>query len=244
MRMSTGPHLRAARRWRRGRLWAVLVTVALVAAGVALFQHRILFQHRAPGVAAEPVPGITTNGSVVATGEPRTDSAPLPPAPFVAARPTPEAAVALEVAADRLVIPSLGVDAPLLAAPLGEDGSLAVPDDPQQVGVSTIAAPVASSAGTTLLAGHVNMQRVPGALWKLSQILPGARIITTDHGGVRQEWIVDGLTVHPKQGLPDGLTNTTGRRRLAVVTCGGEVHDGQYEKNVIAWARSAPTSGT
>ncbi|WP_260266490.1 hypothetical protein, partial [Propionibacterium freudenreichii] len=87
MRMPTGPHLRAARRWRWGRLWVVLVTVALVAAAV------ILFQHRAPQVAAEPAPGIATNGSVVATGEPRTESAPLPPAPFVAARPTPEAAV-------------------------------------------------------------------------------------------------------------------------------------------------------
>ncbi|MCT3003602.1 hypothetical protein EFN30_11590, partial [Propionibacterium freudenreichii] len=68
-------------------MWVVLVTVALVAAAV------ILFQHRAPQVAAEPAPGIATNGSVVATGEPRTESAPLPPAPFVAARPTPEAAV-------------------------------------------------------------------------------------------------------------------------------------------------------
>ena len=212
---------------------ALLVVAGLVVALVGLFHYR---DHPA---AALPV---TTADSDIAPLS--AASAPVP-VPFAVSSPSPEPAWDVVVGPHRLVIPALAIDAPLVAAPIADDGALVVPDNPAIVGLSTLAAPLDAGSGTSLVAGHVNMNRTPGALWRLAQIRPGTRVITTSDRGERREWIVDELTVHPKDALPEGLTAAEGRRRLAVVTCGGSVRGGEYEKNVIAWAQpsSSQTDG-
>ena len=98
----------------------------------------------------------------------------------------------------------------------------------------------AASAGTTLLAGHVNYGGVNGALYKLASIKPGADVYTADNKGTVTHWRVFELTSVVKAALPQDIFTATGPRRLVIVTCGGSVlhlaGGNTYEDNVLAYA--------
>lgn len=188
------------------------------------------------------------------------NSAPLPSASFASATAVPSPAAPATITAsgsagasaslvdpdhlgpDRLFIAQLGVDAPIVDVPVSDAGALSIPADPADVGLAVDGAPLAAGAGSSLLAGHVNLDGVDGALWRLASITPGARIITTDHAGTRRDWAVDGLSSVVKAALPGGLASSTGSRRLVVVTCGGAVHNHEYDDNVIVTAHPAATT--
>lgn len=143
---------------------------------------------------------------------------------------------------DRLLIPSLGIDAPLVAEGLDTRGNLVVPGDPGTVGVWDGGPQLGAAEGTTLLAGHVDVAGMgPGALIGLSRVAPGAWVITTDGLGRGRAWRVDSLVVRGKDHLP--AFPATGVRRLAIVTCGGPLlrtpSGNTYRDNVIAFAMPA-----
>ena len=188
------------------------------------------------------------------------DAAPLPskqfsdvtataqPASAVAVKPLPADGQTTGVAVidpasmgpNRILIPSLGIYAEIIPVPV-DNGALVIPDQPRQVGLDESGPPPVAQQGSTLIAGHVNMAGTQGALANLAGIQPGARIVVTDASRVRTDWAVDGLTVVRKAALPTGLDRGDGPRRLVVVTCGGQVHNGQYDMNVIAYAH--PVNG-
>lgn len=141
--------------------------------------------------------------------------------------------------ADRLVIPSIGVDALLVPEPLDATGELVIPGDPEIVGRWDGGPGLDAAAGTTLLAGHVDVAGVgPGALVGLSRLTPGAWIVTTDAEARPWTWRVDSLIVTRKDALP--AFPAGGERRLAIVTCGGPLlstpSGNTFRDNVIALA--------
>lgn len=163
-------------------------------------------------------------------------AAPTPPAMPVSAAPT-------TYGPDRLGIPSLGVDAPLVPESASSAGDLVIPGDPTTVGRWRDGPGLDATAGTTLLAGHVSVAGVgAGALSGLYRLRPGDLIVTTDPAGRAQRWAVDALVVRTKDQLPDFPAQ--GPRRLAVVTCGGpllhEAGGNSYRDNVIAFASPVP----
>jgi sortase family protein len=162
---------------------------------------------------------------------------PLPPAEGSAATDSARAA-----GPNRLLIPALGVDAPVVAEPAHE-GALVIPGDPATVGRWVGSASVTSAIGTTLLAGHVSVDGRPGALSALARVEPSAVIVTTDGSGRPTLWRVVELQTRAKDDLP-GFP-VTGSRRLAIVTCGGPLRQTgasrSYRDNVIAYAVPAPT---
>jgi len=176
--------------------------------------------------------------------------APLPALPFdhrradTAEPATPVASPAHPAyGPNRLGIPSLGVDAPLVAEPVGAGGELVIPGDPATVGWWQEGPPLGASRGTTLLAGHVSVAGLgDGALAGLHRIEPGALVVTTDGAGRTRTWRIDALVVRAKDDLPD--FPATGPRQLAIVTCGGPLlrtpAGNTYRDNVIAYA--APVS--
>lgn len=150
-------------------------------------------------------------------------------------QPRPQAPVGDPV---RLEIPSLKVVAPVRRERLAAGGDLVVPGDPHSVGSWHGAPDTAASAGTLVLAGHVDSEGDLGALHPLSAVAPGATVELVDAAGRVESWRVDALEVRRKEDLPD--LPASGPRRLALVTCGGPVvrtgHGGGYRDNVIAWA--------
>ena len=174
--------------------------------------------------------------------------APLPAAPFdrrgVVEAATPATAEAPpSYGPDRLGIPSLGVDAPVVPEPVTEGGELVVPGNPRTIGRWGAGPDLASVSGTIVLAGHVNVAEVGlGALAELHRLAPGALVVTTDARGRPTSWRVDALLVRAKDDLP--AFPTDGPRRLAIVTCGGPLlrtpAGNTYRDNVIAFATPAP----
>jgi hypothetical protein len=161
-----------------------------------------------------------------------------------------------------LVIPKLGVDAPL--APTGavgapETASLTIPSDIQTVAwwdgtvqdghrIIQEDAPKPGQAGVAVIAGHIDSAAAgPGALFNLKDLTPGDGITIVGSNGQRANWTVSAAPETAlKTELPASLWVTTGPPKLAIVTCGGPFDSatGHYVDNVIVWATpsSAPLS--
>jgi hypothetical protein len=214
LRESTPP---ATRSWARRCLGAAVVVLALVV-GVAVAAW---LWPAATAVPAGPLP-----------------AADFSVAPAAAELDTVESdAMAAAAATDGrnwLMIPSLGVDAPIDAVDFSR-GSLYPPDDAGRVGLWTRGGGLAagSEAGTALVVGHVQTRSMPeGALYRLADVEPGAVVVTTDGAGTPSVWVVTELRTEPKTASHPDLFQMDGPRRLAIVTCGGA---GQ-QFNVIAIA--------
>lgn len=155
----------------------------------------------------------------------------------------------------RLIIPALGVNAPIApAGAIGAPGNaaLAIPSDIATVGwwdgvfragAHTVQekAPAPGQAGVALIAGHVDSAAVgPGALYKLGNLKPGDAITIIGSNGRSTRWTVSAVPdTALKTELPPALWVTTGPPELALVTCGGpfDTSTGHYLDNVIVWAR-------
>lgn len=172
------------------------------------------------------------------------DAAPVP-APFsVAAATRLPSELPANPGVNRLYIPSLGVDAPLVSVGV-KGGKLQVPPV-HQVGRYRGTSSADGSAGSTIIAGHVSWNGVKGALHQLADITPHATVITTDDVGTPTYWSVTGLTSLAKTDLSvdaqgaDTPFPSTGPPRLVLVTCGGVLDfDGThytYSDNVLATA--------
>ncbi|MEO7288822.1 MAG: class F sortase, partial [Jatrophihabitantaceae bacterium] len=94
-----------------------------------------------------------------------------------------------------------------------------------------------SPAGTVLLASHVNYAgQGAGVFASLYRVQPGALVVLTDRAGRASRWRVTGLDDPLKAKLDSGLFTAAGPRRLALITCGGRVIAGQYERNIVVTA--------
>jgi hypothetical protein len=154
----------------------------------------------------------------------------------------------------RLVIPSLDVRAPLVATgAVGSPGTaaLTIPRDVGAVGwwdgvvsngssQAKVAAPAPGEPGVAIIAGHVDSATAgPGALHDLARLRVGAVIRVVELAGRTTAWhVVASPQITAKTALPDTLFRTSGKPRLALVTCGGpfDAGTGNYRDNVIVWA--------
>jgi hypothetical protein len=137
-----------------------------------------------------------------------------------------------------LVVPVIGVRAPV--RPVDNlDGSLAVPDDPGQIGWWVGSAVPGSVTGTVVLDGHVDSVAGPGALFRLTDLRPGDTIMVATASGRRVTYAVTGRRVFAKTaGLPREVFSLDGGPRLAVITCGGAFDRAtrSYRDNVVVFA--------
>lgn len=141
-----------------------------------------------------------------------------------------------------LSLDPVGVQARILDATV-PNGVLTPPGDVHDVGIWLDGATLDAVAGTTLIVGHVNLVgQGNGALFELGTIEPGEVIRTSDAGGTTTAWRVTAVTSRPKSaGIEESvLAGPDGPRRLAVVTCGGELQFddgvGDYSDNVYLYA--------
>lgn len=123
------------------------------------------------------------------------------------------------------------------------DGVLTPPDDVSTVGLWIDGAALDAEEGTTLIAGHVNLAgQGNGALFNLASMQPGDMVSTSDSEGRATSWRVTRVVDRPKaDGIEESvLDGPTGPRKLAIVTCGGDLRSkngiGDYADNVYLYA--------
>jgi LPXTG-site transpeptidase (sortase) family protein len=147
-------------------------------------------------------------------------------------------ALSTPVEPQRLKIPSLGIDAPVL--PIMDDSRrLVPPSDPQVVGWWSVGARPGAEQGTAILAGHT-VSTGGGVFDDLEQMRPGQRVqILSNESRLRLQ--VKSVRTYHKMALAEHaaeIFDQTGPGRVAIVTCedwNGDV----YLSNVVVIATPA-----
>ncbi|MER6223540.1 class F sortase [Streptomyces sp. 900105755] len=177
-----------------------------------------------------------TTGDVAAVGRPPSDPE-LPPAakPLTAAVP------------ERVDIPDLGVQAPVVARGLDEDGGVDPPpfDQPGVVGWYGSGTDP-GAAGTAVLVGHVDTETRPAVFYKISAMRPGETIRVVRADNTVAEFTVDDVRVLPRDHFDAQQAygpRQSGRAELRLITCGGTFDrtTHRYTANVVV---SAYLTGT
>ncbi|MFD6416875.1 class F sortase [Streptomyces sp. NPDC060194] len=182
-----------------------------------------------------PVSGPTT-GDMAAVGRPFTAALPAAHEPL-AGRPAPR----------RVLVPALGVDAPVAARGLDASGAVEPPpfDRPSQVGWYG-AGTAPGAAGPAILVGHVDTASRPAVFHDLSAAEPGHEIRVERADGTVAEFTVDDVAVVERDGFDAHAVygpHRAGRAELRLITCGGTYDRaaGTYSANVVV---SAYLTGT
>ncbi|GAA3233039.1 class F sortase [Streptomyces sp. XM83C] len=203
-----------------GLAWAVLLL------GLWLWGREVTDVR--PGTSA-PV-----TGDVAGVGRP---GLPLPPA-------APPLRPALP---QRIDIPELGVQAPVVARGLTAAGAIDPPPFEQAAAVGWYAGGVRpGAAGTALMVGHVDTETRPAVFYKLSTLTPGRTVRVVRDDGKVAEFTVEDIEVVPRERFDADRAygvRRPGRAELRLITCGGTFDRAtrSYTANVIV---SAYLTGT
>lgn len=139
-------------------------------------------------------------------------------------------------AATRLVIPSLGLDAPVIIAPI-RNQTWEVDQLGQAIGhLEGTARPGANS--NTVLAGHVTLAETnggPGPFYNLSQLVAGDLLILYE-GDLKYEYVVEGLQTVDRTAVD--VTFPTDIPQLTLITCTRwDQNEGRYLERLVVRSR-------
>ena len=143
-------------------------------------------------------------------------------------------------APDRVSIPAIRVDAPMLPVGLDSDGWVGAPppEDPNLAGWFT-GAVSPGEKGTAVIVGHVDNKQGPAVFYALGALKKGNRVEIRRKDGKTAVFEIYGIEVFEKNNFPgDRVYGSKGTPELRVITCGGgfSKHNG-YDGNVVAFAR-------
>jgi LPXTG-site transpeptidase (sortase) family protein len=199
-----------------------LMAAILAVASVGWSARPPAGQTRAPFVAAVP------------SASPLVSS----PQPEVAPSSTPAPAGAITPA--RLLIPKLGVDAPVETKGLDGHHVMEAPDKPSAVAWYPFTAK--PGAGTNaVFAGHLDDASVgPAVFWRLGDLKPGDTITVRDGSGAELAFSVSSVSVYPLTSAPvQEIIGPTPSSAVTLITCAGSYNrqSGLYDKRLVVRAR-------
>ncbi|MFE4664095.1 class F sortase [Streptomyces sp. NPDC056716] len=177
-----------------------------------------------------------TTGDVAAVGRPAQAELPPPAPPLADAGP------------QRLDIPGIGVQAPVVARGLDRAGAIDPPPYDQAGTVGWYAAGAKpGAAGTALMVGHVDTEARPAVFYKVSTLQPGERIRVVRDDGKVAEFTVDDVQVLTRDDFDARRAygpRESGRAELRLITCGGTFDPAtrSYTANVIVSAYLTSTA--
>ncbi|MEV5356362.1 class F sortase [Streptomyces sp. NPDC093516] len=141
---------------------------------------------------------------------------------------------------DRVRIPAIQVDAPMIPVGLDPDGWVGAPppEDPNLAGWFT-GAVTPGEKGTAVVVGHVDNQQGPAVFYGLGSLKPGNRVEVARQDGKTAVFEIYGVEVFEKDDFPgDRVYGSKGAAELRVITCGGGFSEQEgYAGNVVAFAR-------
>ncbi|MEV6164009.1 class F sortase [Streptomyces sp. NPDC052052] len=176
------------------------------------------------------------------------DATLLPPQPTAAQAYTggPELQPGSPVAAPlnpsapvRIRIPSIRVDAPVNRLGLQADGSLEVPPAGSRNVVGWYQGGTApGSAGSAIVAGHVDNAQGPSVFYNLGTLQKGGTVEVVRQDGRTAVFSLDAIEVYPNKNFPDKkVYGASPYASLRLITCGGGFSKTTgYQGNVVAYA--------
>ncbi|WP_375480611.1 class F sortase [uncultured Jatrophihabitans sp.] len=157
-------------------------------------------------------------------------------------------AAALALSPNRVELPTLKAQAPVVSVATSSNGELEIPLDPKIVGWWKPGAQPGAKTGTAVLAGHINYAGVTGALADIGKLKPGDPVyvfgthnVAKNGAGRRAEvkFSVTGVRTYHKTSLPyRQIFDQKVVGRIALVTCGGpfDAATGNYLDNIVVYA--------
>ncbi|MBC9725962.1 class F sortase [Streptomyces sp. TRM68367] len=141
---------------------------------------------------------------------------------------------------DRVRIPAIQVDAPVMAVGLDAQGWVDAPppEDPNLAGWFT-GAVSPGEKGTAVVVGHVDNRQGPAVFYGLGALKKGNRVEVTRQDGKTAVFEIYGIEVFAKDNFPgDRVYGSKGGPELRVITCGGGFSkQNGYQGNVVVFAR-------
>ncbi|MEV1077484.1 class F sortase [Streptomyces sp. NPDC050211] len=140
---------------------------------------------------------------------------------------------------DRIRIPSLRVDAPLMGLGLTKTGSLEVPPAGQRNLAGWYeAGTTPGETGTAIVAGHVDNADGPAVFYGLGALKRGSTVEVDRRDGGVAVFTVDAVEVYDAKDFPDEkVYGAADRPELRVITCGGGYSRATgYQGNVVVFA--------
>lgn len=138
----------------------------------------------------------------------------------------------------RIVVPSLGVVAPVTRLGRQPNGELEVPADFSVAGWWSRGFEPGQT-GPAVIVGHVDSKEGPAVFSNLGELERGDAVDVFRADGNVIEFEVDAIEEHDKDHFPTSrVYGETPGPELRLLTCGGEFDQsaGHYERNVIVWA--------
>lgn len=162
----------------------------------------------------------------------------IPTAPHTS--PSPVADI---VSPNRIEIPKIKADAPIVPVGTTADRELEIPQNPAKVGWWHYGAKPGAPTGTAILAGHVNYAGVTGPLADIGKLDPGDAVYVfgkqNADGAHEVKFRVTGVRTYHKTHLPYAeIFDQKSVGRIAIVTCGGpfDASTGNYLDNIVVFA--------
>jgi LPXTG-site transpeptidase (sortase) family protein len=164
---------------------------------------------------------------------------PLPSAQAVArAAAVPTARGRQEPRPVRIVIPAIGVSAPVIPLHLNRNGTLQVPKTISQTGWF-VGGPEPGENGAAVIVGHVDSKSGPGVFWHLRALHRGDRIKVVLKNKSTVRFVVQSTRKVPKNHFPTKLVyGQTKGPALRLITCDGRFDrsTGHYVDNYVVFA--------
>ncbi|MEV5881229.1 class F sortase [Streptomyces sp. NPDC052020] len=140
---------------------------------------------------------------------------------------------------DRVRIPAIRVDAPLMGLGLTRTGSLEVPPaGKKNLAGWYEAGTTPGETGTAIVAGHVDNADGPAVFYRLGALRKGSRIEVDRRDGGVAVFTVAAVEVYDARAFPDEKVYGPAKRpELRVITCGGGWSPATgYQGNVVVFA--------
>ena len=140
-----------------------------------------------------------------------------------------------------LTIPRLDLKMPITAVTVDDNGAMAIPDRPTEIGWYAYGPRPGSARGSAVLGGHVDSREYGiGPLVGLKQLRRGDEIIIRTTTGA-ERFRVTTVRLISKQSLDlRNVFKREGEPLLQILTCGGTYRrSGGYQANVVVTARPA-----
>lgn len=146
----------------------------------------------------------------------------------------------------RVVIPAIGVDAPVVPLGLNPDGSLEVPTAFHEAGWWEPGAEP-GERGAAVLAGHLDSRSGPAVFYRLRELEREDVVEIRRMDGSAVRFRIERVEQYGKEAFPTDLVyaRTVGAT-LRLVTCGGDFDfaAGHYRDNTVAFAAPLPVDVT
>ncbi|MEU9352045.1 class F sortase [Streptomyces griseoloalbus] len=141
---------------------------------------------------------------------------------------------------DRVRIPAIRVDAPVMEVGLDAEGWVDAPppQDPNLAGWFT-GAVSPGEKGTAIVVGHVDNAQGPAVFYGLGALKKGNRVEIARKDAKTAVFEIYGIEVFAKNNFPgDRVYASKGAAELRVITCGGGFsQQNGYDGNVVVFAR-------